>query len=92
MAEAPSLTIDDLRHHELIILRRLLAGPLTEFELAAEIAGHSGYTADQAAEKVAGWLDELRAAGFVWSGRLVNNTGQYIAAAALTKSGRELVQ
>ena len=39
---------EKLRQHELIILRRLLHGPLTEFELAREVAESSSWTAEQA--------------------------------------------
>ena len=84
-------TLQQLRQHELIILRRLRGGPLTEFELAAEIAEHSGYTAEQAADKLAGWLEELRTEGYLWAGALLNADGQQLMAAALTKQGRELV-
>jgi hypothetical protein len=37
-------TLDTLAQHQLVILRRLRAGPLTEFELAREIAEHSAYS------------------------------------------------
>ena len=86
------VTIENIRQYELVILRRLLQGPLTEFELAAQIAEHSGYSPDEAGDRIGGWLDELRAGGYVWSGKLVNDTGQYIWAAALTRQGRDLVQ
>lgn len=84
-------TLEDLRQHELVILRRLRAGPLTEFELASEVASHSGFSADQTAERIAGWLEELQASGFIWAGKLFNTNGQYIYAAALTRRGQELV-
>lgn len=84
-------TIEELRQHELVILRRLRAGPLTEFELSAQVAEHSGYSHDQASERMGDWLDELQSNGFVWTGKLFNSSGQYIHAAALTKLGRELV-
>lgn len=85
-------TLEALRHHQLVILRRLRSGPLTEFELAGEIAAHSGYSVEQCAEHMAGWLDELRAEGLVWAGVLTNDTGQQLLAAALTKRGRDLVK
>jgi DNA-binding PadR family transcriptional regulator len=85
-------TLENLRQHELIILRRLLAGPLTEFDLVAQIAEHSGYTPDSAHQLIGGWLDQLREDGLIWSGKLVNNSGQYIFAAILTRRGRELVE
>ena len=40
-------TIDALRQHQLVILRRLRNGPLTEFELASQVADHSGFSAEQ---------------------------------------------
>ncbi len=86
-----TITVNDLRQHELVILRRLRNGPLTEFELAAEVAEHSGYSPEQAADQIAGWLDDLLNNGFVWAGKLYNLDGQSISAAALTKCGKELV-
>jgi len=85
------VNISALRQHQLVILRRLRGGPLTEFELIKEVAGHSGFTQDQAAELIADWLAELRDAGLVWAGVLMNAAGQQIMAAALTHQGRELV-
>ncbi len=85
-------TLNELRQHELVILRRLRAHPLTEFELASEVAEHSGYSADGAAERMESWLDALKEAGYIWTGRLYNEKGQFIRAAALTKAGRELVR
>ncbi|UCF34077.1 MAG: hypothetical protein JSV78_01980 [Phycisphaerales bacterium] len=84
-------TIDSLRQHQLVILRRLLHGPLTEFELSREVAAHSGYAPDEAAERMSAWLEELREEGLVWAGRLTNDSDQHISAAALTRRGRELV-
>lgn len=84
-------TIDALRQHQLVILRRLRTGPLTEFELAIEVSEVSGFTTEQAAENMATWLDELRDAGLVWSGQLANSEAQTILAAALTSRGKELV-
>lgn len=84
-------TVEALRQHQLVILRRLRGGPLTEFELVREVAEHSGHSYDQAAEQMADWLEELRSDGFVWAGALSNATGQTLMAAALTKRGRELV-
>ena len=84
-------TLDELRQHELVILRRLRPGPLTEFELASEVAEHSGFTTEQAADMMADWLDSLRLDGLIWAGTLSNATDQRIMAAALTTRGRELV-
>ncbi len=84
-------TIQSLRQHELVILRRLRNGPLTEFELASEIAEHSGFTPEETADSVAGWLETLRDEGLVWAGALQNADGQHLMAAALTRQGRELV-
>lgn len=84
-------TIEALRQHELVILRRLRSGPLTEFELVREVAEHSGHSYDQAAEMMAEWLEELRVEGLIWAGSLNNAAGQKIMAAALTKRGREIV-
>jgi len=84
-------TIEALRQHELVILRRLRGGPLTEFELVREVADHSGYTHDQAAEMMAEWLEDLRIEGYVWAGALSNASEQTLMAAALTRHGRELV-
>lgn len=83
--------LEALRQHQLVILRRLRQGPLTEFELTREIAEHSGYSAEQCEDSLAQWLDELRGAGLVWAGALTNANGQQIMAAALTKRGMELV-
>ncbi len=87
-----NITLDTLRQPELVVVRRLSSGPLTEFELAHEIAAHSGYTPEQAADRVAGWLNELWEKGLVWTGTLSNKRGQTIKAAALTNRGRELVE
>lgn len=84
-------TSKSLAQHQLVILRRLRLGPLTEFELTREIAEHSGHTAEEAADRMAAWLTELRSDGLIWSGELSNSNGQHILAAALTKEGRELV-
>ena len=84
-------TIEALRQHQLVILRRLKNSPLTEFELSAEVAEHSGFSQEQAAGLMAEWLEELRQDGLVWSGTLSNGNDQRIMAAALTKRGRELV-
>jgi hypothetical protein len=89
MTTAP--TLEDLRQHELVILRRLRNGPLTEFELAFEVTAHSGYSAEQAAELMGDWLGDLQSRGLIWSGKLSNDSGQYIYAAALTRNGRTLV-
>lgn len=84
-------TVESLRQHQLVILRRLRAGPLTEFELSTEVADHSAHTREQAAEKLPEWLDELRREGLLWCGILRNANAQEIQAAALTKRGHELV-
>lgn len=80
-----------LAQHQLVILRRLRQGPLTEFELTREVAGHSGFTPEEAADHMGEWLEVLRTDGLIWSGDLANADGQRILAAALTKQGRELV-
>ena len=84
-------TMEALRQHQLVILRRLRGGPLTEFELAGEVAEHSGYTLEQCADNMAEWLEELRAEGLIWAGALTNDTGQQMLAAALTRRGTKLV-
>jgi len=84
-------TTDALRQHQLVILRRLRRGPLTEFELCSEIAEHSGYSVEQCTDNMATWLGNLRDAGLIWAGMLVNDTKQEMWAAALTRKGRELV-
>jgi len=84
-------TLQSLRQHQLVILRRLRSGALTEFELSKEVADSSGFTAEQCADNMTDWLEELRAAGLVWAGSLTNAAGQSLWAAALTQRGRELV-
>jgi hypothetical protein len=84
-------TTERLAQHQLVILRRLRAGPLTEFELAREVANNSGYTTERAADQMGDWLEGLRGEGLVWSGALTNADGQHLLAAALTRRGRELV-
>ena len=83
--------IDCLSQHQLVILRRLRGHPLTEFELACEVAEHSGYTVEQCSDNMADWLEELRIEGLVWAGALSNANGQRMMAAALTKRGMDLV-
>lgn len=85
-------TIDALRQHQLVILRRLRGGPLTEFELIAELEEHTGFSHDQVTERLPGWLAELRDAGLLWCGVLSNANGQDMLAAALTRQGLELVR
>lgn len=85
-------TLQELTQHHLVMLRRLRQGPLTEFELIREVAEHSGFTVEEAADHMAQWLEELRVDGLAWCGELQNAEGQRIMAAALTKSGRDLVQ
>lgn len=84
-------TVNSLAQHQLVILRRLRSGPLTEFELAGEVAENSGYTCEQCADNMAEWLDELRLEGLIWAGQLSNADGQKMMAAALAKRGKELV-
>ncbi len=84
-------TLSQLRQHELVILRRLRAGPLTEFELSQQVAEHSGYSNEQASDKMGAWLESLREEGYIWTGKLFNDSGQFIHAAALTRAGRDLV-
>ncbi len=80
-----------LRQHELIILRRLRTGPLTEFELAREVAENSSWTAELAFENIQTWLESLKSDGMVWAGKLYSSKGQYIYAAALTRRGQEIL-
>ncbi len=84
-------TLEALRQHQLVILRRLRKGPLTEFELVREVTTHSGHTQEQCEEKMAEWLEELRVEGLVWSGTLTNAGDQKMMAAALTRAGIEMV-
>ena len=84
-------TLESLAQHQLVILRRLRTGPLTEFELVHEVTNHSSHGAEQCAVLMADWLETLRLEGLVWAGSLQNADGQQIMAAALTKHGRELV-
>ena len=84
-------TVNALAQHQLVILRRLRAGQLTEFELASEVAGNSGYSQEQCADNMGEWLDELRVEGLIWAGALSNANGQEMMAAALTARGKELV-
>jgi hypothetical protein len=82
--------LESLRQAELVVVRRLRTGPLTEFELVAEVAEHSGYTTDQAAERMPDLLAGLQDRGLIWSGVLTNRRGQTIMAAALTSHGRSI--
>lgn len=84
-------TIQALRQYQLVILRRLRGGPLTEFELVHEVADASGFTQEQCTDLMADWLEELRTEGFIWAGTLTNVDGQKMMAAALTHRGKELV-
>ncbi len=86
------MTLDALCQPELVVLRRLGSGPLTEFELAHEVAVNSSYTPGQAADRVDSWLNELREKGLIWAGTLLNKRGQSIMAAALTNKGRDLIK
>jgi len=85
-------TVETLRQHQLVILRRLRTGPLTEFELSREVASHSAFSPEQCADQMSEWLEELRSEGLIWAGALTNANGQRLMAAALTKHGKELVQ
>lgn len=85
------LTLESLDQPELVVVRRLSAGPLTEFELGVEVAEHSSYPPELVAERMPGWLQGLREKGLVWAGHLWNKRGQLIMAAALTSRGRDLV-
>ena len=85
------MSLEALCQPELVVVRRLGRGPLTEFELAREVAVNSSYTPEQAADRVTYWLNELREKGLIWAGTLSNRRGQHIMAAALTNKGRELV-
>jgi hypothetical protein len=85
------MDLDALCQPELVVVRRLGRGPLTEFELSHEVAMSSSYTPEQAAGRVTYWLNELREKGLIWAGTLSNRRGQNIMAAALTNKGRELV-
>ncbi len=81
-----------LRQHELIILRRLRRGPLTEFELAREVAENSNWSAEDSFAHITEWMDALQKEGLVWAGKLYNDEGQHIYAAALTRRGQELIR
>ncbi len=83
--------IESLQQAELVVVRRLRGGPLTEFELAHEIAEHSGFSREDAASRIGGWLSDLQQKGLIWAGHLSNTRGQSIMAAALTANGKELV-
>lgn len=82
---------ESLLQHQLVILRRLRDGAKTEFELANEIAEHSGHSVEDASDNLICWLDELREAGLIWAGPMTNDTELVCMAAALTARGRELV-
>ncbi|HSW47431.1 MAG TPA: hypothetical protein VLM89_17845 [Phycisphaerae bacterium] len=81
-----------LRQHELVIIRRLRGGPLTEFELAREVAENSNWSAQDSFEHIKEWLDHLQKEGLVWAGKLYNDKGQHIYAAALTRRGKEIIR
>ena len=87
-----TVTLDSLRQHQLVILRRLRQTPLTEFELSTQVAEHSGYTGEEASNRMCDWLEELQAMGLIWLGALKNLTGQRLLAAALTSTGRSVVR
>ncbi len=85
------VTIEALSNPALVVARRLRSGPLTEFELASEVACHSGYSPEQATEELATWVQELFDQGLIWSGVLSNRSGQHMVVAALTTLGKRLV-
>ncbi len=85
------VTIEALSNPALVVARRLRSGPLTEFELASEVACHSSYSPEQAADQIASGLQELFDQGLIWSGDLSNRRGQHMVAAALTNLGKRLV-
>lgn len=87
-----TITLDSIRQHQLVILRRLRHAPLTEFELASQVAEHSGYSDEESSSRMQGWLEELRTMGLIWSGALTNVSGQRLLAAALTSKGRDVVR
>jgi len=84
-------TLEALSKPELAIVRGLVRGPLTEFELAVELASRSGCTPDHAEALLVQQLQELQKKGLIWAGSLSNSRGQVIMAAALTNHGRKLV-
>ncbi len=86
-----NVTIESLSNPALIVARRLRSGPLTEFELASEVACHSSYSPEQAADQLASWVQELFDQDLIWSGVLSNSRGQHMVAAALTNTGKRLV-
>lgn len=88
---AMDVIINSLSSPALIMVRRLRVGPLTEFELASEVACHSSYSPEQAADQLAFWIKELFDQGLIWSGVLSNRRGQNIVAAALTNLGMRVV-
>ena len=57
------MTLDALCHPELVVVRRLSRGPLTEFEHAHDVAVNSSYTPEQAAGRVTNWLNDLQEKG-----------------------------
>ncbi len=85
------VTIEVLSKPALVLARRLRSGPLTEFELASEVACHLGYSPEQATEEIATWVKELFDQGLIWSGVLSNRRGQQMVAAALTNLGKRLI-
>ncbi len=86
------VAIESLSNPALIVVRRLRSGPLTEFELASEVACHSSYSPEQAADQIASGLQELFDQGLIWSGVLSNRRGQHMMAAALTNLGKRLIR
>ncbi len=86
-----NVTIESLSNPALVVVRRLRSGPLTEFELVSEVACHSSYSPEQAADQLASWVQELFDQGLIWSGVLSNRSGQHMVVAALTTLGKRLV-
>ncbi len=85
------MTIESLSNPALVVVRRLRSGPLTEFELASEVACQLSYSPEQAVDQLTAWLQELFDEGLIWSGVLSNRRGQQMFAAALTTLGKRLV-
>ena len=85
------VTIEALSNPAQVVARRLRSGPLTEFDLASEVACHSGYSPEQATEELATWIEELFDQGLIWSGVLSNRRGQHMVASALTNLGKRLI-
>lgn len=81
-----------LGQHEVVILRRLASGPLTEFELSREVAEASGFSESEAASRMSEWVIVLKNKGMLFAGSLTDMKGTSMIVAALTSEGRKLVQ